>query len=478
MPLAMNNRMSCRRALRLPALVMALVMVLLCVRASVGSVISLGDADFDEFVRKLPDDVLLLVDFYKPSCRACQKLNPALEYLETKWEEEEPDASKRWFQLAKVDVEENTRLRTVFGIRKIPDLRFVRAGQFGTYEGGKSIEAITEFKERMAPLPLRYVEGDELVDLAKAEDAVFVLSADAEVDPSLVAPGVKLAATMSQHMATFCVTSPAVLSSLGIDSGASSSPAMLIKVVAAPGGQGQGGTQLLRAAVYNGKGKGGGDSDMDIASASSWDVLDWVERERFGLVSEFTADNFSRLGALGKLMVMGVVDPKHEDTASFDQTFAKVASKFGVKHADKLIFGTVNRVKMAGFVETFNIYEGHPRVVVMDMSEDVFYSVENLRLGVGEIEAFLIDVLAGYIPAQVPSTNSARYVMKAWWVIQNGGAWSFLLLIPFVGLLWVFCDSPQREEAREARRQARQAEKEEKQREEEKVTEAMRLKTD
>lgn len=30
-----------------------------------------------------------------------------------------------------------------------------------------------------------------------------------------------------------------------------------------------------------------------------------------------------------------------------------------------------------------------------NMSEDVFYSVENLRLGVGEIEAFLIDVLAG-----------------------------------------------------------------------------------
>lgn len=47
------------------------------------------------------------------------------------------------------------------------------------------------------------------------------------------------------------------------------------------------------------------------------------------------------------------------------QTFAKVAARFGVKHADKLIFGTVNRVQMSGFVETFNIYEGHPRVVVM-----------------------------------------------------------------------------------------------------------------
>lgn len=44
-------------------------------------------------------------------------------------------------------------------------------------------------------------------------------------------------------------------------------------------------------------------------------------------------------------------------------------------------------------------------------------------------------------------------------MVQNGGAWSFLLLIPVVALLWVFCDTPQREEAREALRQARQAEK-------------------
>lgn len=47
------------------------------------------------------------------------------------------------------------------------------------------------------------------------------------------------------------------------------------------------------------------------------------------------------------------------------QAFGKVASTFGVRHADKLIFGMVNRKQMSGFMETFNIYEGHPRVVVL-----------------------------------------------------------------------------------------------------------------
>lgn len=35
-----------------------------------------------------------------------------------------------------------------------------------------------EFKERMALAPLRFVDEEELVALAKGKDAVFVLSAD------------------------------------------------------------------------------------------------------------------------------------------------------------------------------------------------------------------------------------------------------------------------------------------------------------
>lgn len=48
-----------------------------------------------------------------------------------------------------------------------------------------------------------------------------------------------------------------------------------------------------------------------------------------------------------------------------NQSFAKVASDFGVRHADKLVFGTVNRGQMAGFMETFNVHKGPPRVVVV-----------------------------------------------------------------------------------------------------------------
>lgn len=46
----------------------------------------------------------------------------------------------------------------------------------------------------------------------------------------------------------------------------------------------------------------------------------------------------------------------------------------GLKLSDRLIFGTLNGVEMAGFAETFNVYEGLPRLVVL-VGRFTFFSV-------------------------------------------------------------------------------------------------------
>lgn len=75
MPLAKRKKMRWPRAVR-PLLLLAL----LGASVSHGAIISLGDDDFDDFVGKLPDEALLLVDFFKvgrhpsilpPLCSAC-----------------------------------------------------------------------------------------------------------------------------------------------------------------------------------------------------------------------------------------------------------------------------------------------------------------------------------------------------------------------------------------------------------------------
>lgn len=42
-----------------------------------------------------------------------------------------------------------------------------------------------------------------------------------------------------------------------------------------------------------------------------------------------------------------------------------MASGFGFRHADKMIFGFLDGTKLAGFVETLNIYDNLPRLVVL-----------------------------------------------------------------------------------------------------------------
>lgn len=49
-----------------------------------------------------------------------------------------------------------------------------------------SHQGIKDFKERMALVPLRSVDGEQLVELARGKEAVFVLSA--EVSPSFPRP--------------------------------------------------------------------------------------------------------------------------------------------------------------------------------------------------------------------------------------------------------------------------------------------------
>lgn len=64
-------------------------------------------------------------------------------------------------------------------------------------------------------------------------------------------------------------------------------------------------------------------------------------------------------------MLLKHLAPVQLTTLLYRQAFATVASGLGLKRADKLIFGTVDGVKLAGFVETFHIFEGLPRVVVL-----------------------------------------------------------------------------------------------------------------
>lgn len=56
--------------------------------------------------------------------------------------------------------------------------------------------------------------------------------------------------------------------------------------------------------------------------------------------------------------------PLCASTSYRGQSLAEAAADLGIRLSDRLIFGTINGVKFAGYAESLNIFEDLPRLVV------------------------------------------------------------------------------------------------------------------
>jgi len=77
------------------------------------------DAEFEETVLK--SDVPALVDFWAEWCAPCRTLAPTIEELATEY------AGKA--KIGKLNVDQNPKTATTYGIRSIPTLLFFKGGQ-------------------------------------------------------------------------------------------------------------------------------------------------------------------------------------------------------------------------------------------------------------------------------------------------------------------------------------------------------------
>lgn len=80
-------------------------------------ILTLTDEDFDAQVKEKP---LLLVDFWAEWCGPCRMIAPSLEELATEYKDR--------VAVGKVNVDENRKVATKFGVRSIPTLLFFRDG--------------------------------------------------------------------------------------------------------------------------------------------------------------------------------------------------------------------------------------------------------------------------------------------------------------------------------------------------------------
>jgi thioredoxin 1 len=81
--------------------------------------IELNDDNFENEVMK--SDKLVVVDFWAPWCSPCKMVSPAVEELATDYAEK--------LKVGKLNVDENSRTASQFGIMSIPSILFFKDGK-------------------------------------------------------------------------------------------------------------------------------------------------------------------------------------------------------------------------------------------------------------------------------------------------------------------------------------------------------------
>lgn len=84
-----------------------------------GKIVKVSDSDFDQQV--VNGQGLVIVDFWADWCAPCRMIAPILEEVSQEY------AGK--VTIAKLNVDENPRTASRFGIRSIPTLLFFKAGE-------------------------------------------------------------------------------------------------------------------------------------------------------------------------------------------------------------------------------------------------------------------------------------------------------------------------------------------------------------
>eukprot|EP00937_MAST-01D_sp_MAST-1D-sp2_P002896 g2896.t1 len=342
----------------------------------------LNDANFEEALDDTQNRVWM-IEFYAPWCSHCKALAPVYE---------QAAASVKSMRFAKIDATQNRLYAGKFKVTGYPSLFWVREGRERRYRGGHSVQGFADLAEKL---------GQKAV---QAYNAAF--DKRDGVKWLLYNPGGQCA----DEAAAFGAAARRLQDELAFGS--------------AEDAEGLGGAALKVAA-------GGGcaiakiDGDEEPhrfaasgAAASADALVEWIERNKFPLVSALNAKTFYAASHAGRKLVAAVVDGAGSKVAgALREELKRLArpgsatAPLGEEPSAKFLFGVMDGKEkndegkdlvgefLAGY--GVDVAKDLPQVVVFDIADrnaEAYYTG-----GVqapAQVEAFVKGVLDGSVKPQ------------------------------------------------------------------------------
>ncbi|KAF9586295.1 protein disulfide-isomerase precursor [Lunasporangiospora selenospora] len=121
----------------------------------------------ENFEEKVPQEKLILVNFYAPWCGHCQKLEP-------EYEKAAVELKESGIPLAKVDCESQSSLCKKYDVSGYPTLKLFKEGSALGYKGTRNAEDIVMYMKRHAGPATRSLKPEELDEFIASSDIVVV----------------------------------------------------------------------------------------------------------------------------------------------------------------------------------------------------------------------------------------------------------------------------------------------------------------
>ncbi|HEX7433023.1 MAG TPA: tetratricopeptide repeat protein [Anaerolineaceae bacterium] len=109
-------------------------------------IVNVSEEDFELEVINYSQNTPVVVDFWASWCVPCKVLSPMLEKL--------TNEAQGTFRLAKIDVDENPKLASRFGVRNIPAIKAFNQGMvISEFNGALPEPRVRDFIRNLAPSP-------------------------------------------------------------------------------------------------------------------------------------------------------------------------------------------------------------------------------------------------------------------------------------------------------------------------------------